>query len=193
MLARIIREVDTSEALYSHQRIYCWRSNPETREKLRLMTLPSSWFFKTPASLTIGIIWRSLNIFVRRCSKAASNIDEKNQALKLLLVTFDVNLVAGLDLWARNALVSPVLQYQILSLYSEAYLEACQTSMIKFLFCENNLRAKIIRKKFCSFAKKLNHESLRGFQIYLFNYMIWGDSKYTSLTTWFSWIVNITA
>ena len=38
-----------------------------------------------------------------------SNIDEKNQALKLLLFTFDVNLVFGLDLWDRNALVSPVL------------------------------------------------------------------------------------
>ena len=37
-----------------------------------------------------------------------NNTDEKNQALKLLLVTFDVNLV-GLDLWARNDLVSPVL------------------------------------------------------------------------------------
>ena len=43
-------------------------------------------------------IWRSLNIFLSKCSIAVSNIDKKNQALKLLLVTFDVNLVAGLDL-----------------------------------------------------------------------------------------------
>ena len=44
-----------------------------------------------------------------RCSKAESNNDEKNQALKILLVTFDVNLVVGFDLRDRNALVSPVL------------------------------------------------------------------------------------
>ena len=31
-----------------------------------------------------------------------SNIHEKNEALKLVLVPFDVNLLIGLDLWARN-------------------------------------------------------------------------------------------
>ena len=48
-------------------------------------------------------------MFLFRCPKALSSLDEKNQVLKLLLVTFDVNLVVSLDLSARNALVSPVL------------------------------------------------------------------------------------
>ena len=30
------------------------------------------------------------------------NIDEKNQALKLLLVAFGVNLVSTLDFWAKE-------------------------------------------------------------------------------------------
>ena len=60
--------------------------------------------------LTNGeIILRSQNVFLFRCPKALSSLDEKNQVLKLLLVTFDVNLVVSLDLSARNALVSPVL------------------------------------------------------------------------------------
>ena len=60
--------------------------------------------------MTIGIMLRSLNIFLSRCStKVVSNIDENNQALKLLLVTFDVNLVVDLDLRARYAVVSLVL------------------------------------------------------------------------------------
>ena len=37
-------------------------------------------------------------MFLSRCSKAENNIGEKNQAVKLLLVTFDVSLVVGLDL-----------------------------------------------------------------------------------------------
>ena len=31
-----------------------------------------------------------------------NDIDGKNQALKLLLVTFNVNLVAALDFWAKG-------------------------------------------------------------------------------------------
>ena len=37
-----------------------------------------------------------------RLALSHSCIDERNQALKLLLITFAVNLVVGLDLWARN-------------------------------------------------------------------------------------------
>ena len=48
-VAHIIKEVDISEELYSQQLIYRWRSNPEPREKLNLITFLSLWFFKTPA------------------------------------------------------------------------------------------------------------------------------------------------
>ena len=57
----MIKAVNISEELYIQQLIYRRRTNPEPREKLRLITV--------------------------------SNIDEENQVLKLLLVTFDVNLV----------------------------------------------------------------------------------------------------
>ena len=43
------KDVDISEDLYRQQLIYRWRSNPEPREKLRLIIFPSLWFFKTPA------------------------------------------------------------------------------------------------------------------------------------------------
>ena len=56
-----------------------------------------------------NIFKESLNIFLSRCStKAVNSIDKNNQALRLLLVTFDINVVVGLDLWGGNALVSPV-------------------------------------------------------------------------------------
>ena len=46
-----------------------------------------------------GTIWGSLNIFLSRYpTKAVININKNNQALKLLLVNLDVNLVIGLDL-----------------------------------------------------------------------------------------------
>ena len=45
----IKREVNISEELYNQQLIYHWSSNPEAREKLRLIIFPSLWFFKTPA------------------------------------------------------------------------------------------------------------------------------------------------
>ena len=57
----MIKAVNISEELYIQQLIYRRRTNPEPREKLRLITV--------------------------------SNIHEENQVLKLLLVTFDVNLV----------------------------------------------------------------------------------------------------
>ena len=60
--------------------------------------------------MTIGIMSRSLNIFLSRCStKVVSNIDENSQVLKLLLVTFDVNLVVDLDLRATYVVLSLVL------------------------------------------------------------------------------------
>ena len=48
-IAPIIKDVAFSKELYSQQFIYCWRSNPEPRQKLRLMIFPSFWFFKTIA------------------------------------------------------------------------------------------------------------------------------------------------
>ena len=46
-----------------------------------------------------NIFKESLNIFLSRCStKAVNSIDKNNQALRLLLVTFDINVVVGLDL-----------------------------------------------------------------------------------------------
>ena len=57
----MIKAVNISEELYIQQLIYRRRTNPEPREKLRLITV--------------------------------SNIHEENQVLRLLLVTFDVNLV----------------------------------------------------------------------------------------------------
>ena len=108
VLPHIIKEVDIREQLYSQQFIYHWQTNPEPREKLRLMILHLSDFSR-PLHTKIGIIWTCLKILLSRCSKAVSNIDENNKALKLLLVTFHISLVVGLDLWARNALVSPVL------------------------------------------------------------------------------------
>ena len=39
----------------------------------------------------------SINVFIFKYSKVVSNINERNQDLKLLFVTFGVNLVAGLD------------------------------------------------------------------------------------------------
>ena len=58
--------------------------------------------FSRPLPITVGMIWSSLNVFRSRCSKAVNNLDERIQALKLLLAAFAVNLVVGLDLWARN-------------------------------------------------------------------------------------------
>ena len=58
--------------------------------------------FSRPLPITVGMIWSSLNVFLSRCSKAVNNLDGRIQALKLLLVAFAVNLVVGLDLWARN-------------------------------------------------------------------------------------------
>ena len=56
--------------------------------------------FSGPFPITVGIIWNSLNVFCFRCSKTLTDHDEKNQALKLLLVTFDVKF--SLDPLARN-------------------------------------------------------------------------------------------
>ena len=48
--------------------------------------------------ILIEIILRTLNIFLSRCSKPVSKSDEEHQALKLLLVTFDITLVDDLNL-----------------------------------------------------------------------------------------------
>ena len=97
-LPHIIKEVNIIEELYSQQLIYLWRSNPEPRKKLSLIIFPSLWFFKTPTYKDWNNLKESKHFLSRCCTKAVSNIDEKNQWLKLLLVTLDVKLVVGLDL-----------------------------------------------------------------------------------------------
>ena len=92
--------------------------------------------------------------------------DERNQAPKLVLVTFAINFVVDLDLWARNCsvVICIVISTQTLCLNSEAHLEPLQTSMRK-LFGENIYSIH-------SFHKKLHHISFRGFQMLFFSYML---------------------
>ena len=66
-----------------------------------------------------------------------SNTDEKNQALKLLLVMFAVNLAVGLDRYqGQEALYCHLhcnIKYYLFN--TEEHLEPCETSMIT-LFSE---------------------------------------------------------
>ena len=95
-----------------------------------------------------------------------SNIDGKNQVLKLLLVTFAVSLVVGLDLRARITLVSVRGVFRTMrNIYDKVGF-----------FSKNSLRCKIIS----SFVKKLHHVSLRGLQIHLSRYMFFIYCKYNN-------------
>ena len=64
-----------------------------------------------------------------------SNTDEKNQALKLLLVMFAVNLAVGLDRYqGQEALYYHLhcnMKYYLFN--TEAHLEPCETSMITLI------------------------------------------------------------
>ena len=93
-----------------------------------------------------------------------SCIDERNQALKLVLVTFAINFVVDLDLCARNRsiVICIVISVSNTTSNSEAHLEPLQTSMQK-LFGENIY-------SILSFHKKLHHVSFRGSQMLFSSY-----------------------
>ena len=80
-----LKEVDRGERLYSQQLINQWWNNPGPTEKFSLITFPCLGLFKTPVYNS----WGNSNqpkCILSRGSKVLTNIDQRNQALKLLLV-----------------------------------------------------------------------------------------------------------
>ena len=89
-----LNEFSKSAELYSQQPINRCGSNPGPTKKLSLMTFPSLRFSKTPAYSS----WNNLKkpkCFSLQYFKAVSSIDERNQDLKLLIVTFAVTIALG--------------------------------------------------------------------------------------------------
>ena len=117
-----------------------WKKTANFIRKFMLTGCRSIFFSFHASKQTsyLTIIWRKLKNFLSRCSKMLINIDVRNQALKLRLLTYDVHLVLDLDLWARkcSTVICTVITNTIL-VAQRRILGPCQISM-KELFCENS-------------------------------------------------------
>ena len=93
--------------IFSNDINHCYRAAILKKSSLWLlpfcMAVATYCYYENCAERCAMQLYRTfLTFFISRCSKAVSNIDTKDQAPELLLVTDAVDLVLYLDLSARK-------------------------------------------------------------------------------------------
>ena len=93
--------------IFSNDINHCYRAAILKKNSLWLLpfyiAVATYWYYeKLRRTMRNAIVSYLLKPFISRCSIAVSNIDTKDQAPELLLVTDAVDLVLYLDLWSMK-------------------------------------------------------------------------------------------